>query len=374
MHFHSLLPVEITTVTEDTETDLQIATAIAFLEVLLQRSKRNIVAQIQLERLKRLRNSFSRAVDEAVVTAMLPYDENSEDPKYQEFEDHTDRLKHEYENEKVNCIKMPDGRIFEEDHHVVRNKYVIRDGKVCSAIAGPLGHIKRTRKSKKATALIMVPRTKIYKSLKEYAERGCYVPFNEKYQAYGYTYNPNGRWDWYEIGGRWPGTFLVKDDLGYIDADISESWKVSFPAPEGYIWVDAARKKDIAWDLMRQWHTEKVKSEYAELQAIFATGQDVPQRCLKVTEEGILHFGECIFHKDDTLEMHLSKFDISPVYKYPVNFADVIASDKWHDSYQFERKNPNDLEEAHRLWHRTQDDLIDALNDETVLVSVDYHT
>ena len=125
---------------------------------------------------------------------------------------------------------------------------------------------------------------------------------------------------------------------------------------------------------MRQWHTEKVKSEYAELQAIFAAGQDIPQRCLKVTEGGILHFGECIFHKDDTLEMHLSKFDISPVYKYPVNFADVIASDKWHDSYQFERKNPNDLEEAHRLWHRTQDDLIDALNDETVLVSVDYHT
>ena len=266
MHFHSLLPVEITTVTEDTETDLQIATAIAFLEVLLQRSKRNIVAQIQLERLKRLRNSFSRAVDEAVVTAMLPYDENSEDPKYQEFEDHTDRLKHEYENEKVNCIKMPDGRIFEEDHYVVRNKFVIRDGKVCSAIAGPLGHIKRTKKSKKATALMMVPRTKIYKSLKEYAERGCHVPFNEKYQAYGYTYNPNGRWDWYEIGGRWPGTFLVKDDLGYIDADISESWKASFPAPDGYIWVDAARKKDIAWDVMRQWHTEKVKSEYAELQ------------------------------------------------------------------------------------------------------------
>ena len=59
---------------------------------------------------------------------MHPYDENSEDPKYQKFEDHTDRLKHEYENEKVNCIKMPDGRIFEEDHHVVRNKYVIRDG------------------------------------------------------------------------------------------------------------------------------------------------------------------------------------------------------------------------------------------------------
>ena len=123
MHFHSLLPVEITTVTEDTETDLQIATAIAFLEVLLQHTKGNIFAQIQLEHLKRLRNSFSRAVDEAVVTAMLPYDENSEDPKYQEFEDHTDRLKHEYENEKVNCIKMPDGRIFEEDHHVVRNKY-----------------------------------------------------------------------------------------------------------------------------------------------------------------------------------------------------------------------------------------------------------
>lgn len=374
MHFHSLIPVEITTVNEDTEKDLRIATAIAFLEFLLKHTKGHIIAQIELERLKRLRNSFSRAVDDAVVVAMAPYDQNTDDPKYQEFEDHTDRLKHEYENEKVNCIRMPDGRVFEEDHHMVRNKYVIRDGKVCSVKAGPLHHIKRTKKSRKATALMAMPRTKVYKSLQEYAEKGCYVPFNEKHQAYGYIYNPNGMWDWYEIGGRWPGTFLVKEGIGYIDADISETWKESFPAPDGYIWVDAARKKHIEWEAMRQWHTEKVKSEFAELQAIFAEGKDVPERCLRITEDGIVSFGQYVFHKDDTLEMHLPKYDISPTWKYPVNFADVITSDKWHESYEFERKNPNDLEEAHRLWHRTQDDLIDALDDECVLVSIDYHT
>lgn len=34
--------------------------------------------------------------------------------------------------------------------------------------------------------------------------------YNEEEDALGYWYNPNGEWDWYCIGGRWPKFFKVK--------------------------------------------------------------------------------------------------------------------------------------------------------------------
>ena len=63
-------------------------------------------------------------------------------------------------------------------------------------------------------------------------------------------------WDWYQIGGRWPVTFLVKADCTEYSFG-ERSWgnySKKYPAPEGYMWVSAARKKDICWDVMRSWY------------------------------------------------------------------------------------------------------------------------
>ena len=374
MHFHCLVSVDIPTVEVNIDQDLKVAKEIAFWETLLQVSKKNILAVIQLRKLRGMVNSFSRAVNEAIVGAMAPYYENTDNPEYLEFDDLTDMLKKEYETEKVDCIRLPDGRIFEDSHYMVSKQFVIRDGKVCSRRAGPLHHVKRTKKSRKANALLSIPRTRVYKSYQEYAEKGCGIPFNKEHQAYGYTFNPNGRWDWYEIGGRWPGTFLVKEGIGYEPADVQGTWKQTYPVPEGYIWVDSARKKDIEWDMMRKWHTEKVTKEYYELQALFVTGQSDPERCLHWEEGGFTVFGEYAFCRGDTLEEHLAKFDIPASWKYPVSFADVIKPDGWEESYEFQRQEPEDRAKAETLWHRTQDELIDQLDDNIVLVSVDYHT
>lgn len=62
------------------------------------------------------------------------------------------------------------------------------------------------------------------------------------------TYNPNSRWDWYEIGGRWHNILLTKkENKDVIDGraswgNLDSNYK---KAPEGYKWVDGARIKDI---------------------------------------------------------------------------------------------------------------------------------
>lgn len=65
------------------------------------------------------------------------------------------------------------------------------------------------------------------------------------------TYNPNSRWDWYDIGGRWRNLLLTKKDNKDVVAECSlvdlmtQGKNLSKDAPKGYKWVDGARIKDI---------------------------------------------------------------------------------------------------------------------------------
>lgn len=65
------------------------------------------------------------------------------------------------------------------------------------------------------------------------------------------TYNPDSRWDWYSIGGRWRNSLLTKIDNEDVISEKSLEDLANYgsnlrkDAPEGYKWVDGARIKDI---------------------------------------------------------------------------------------------------------------------------------
>lgn len=65
------------------------------------------------------------------------------------------------------------------------------------------------------------------------------------------TYNPDSKWDWYSIGGRWRNLLLTRKDNEDVISEtcledlLNKGINLSKNAPEGYKWVDGAKIKDI---------------------------------------------------------------------------------------------------------------------------------
>lgn len=55
--------------------------------------------------------------------------------------------------------------------------------------------------------------------------------------VYGYTHNPDAKWDWYEIGNRWDGFILGKDGGEHNVAPFNEvDWDKMFVPKDGEDW------------------------------------------------------------------------------------------------------------------------------------------
>lgn len=373
MHFLTLAILEIPEIREDKELDKQIVEALKELELQKQIETKNFMLDFTIGRFQNLQSSFSRAVNDGVSELMYPYCESLEDPEYLEFEDRTEKLREEYESV-VDCIKLPQGTIVEQYGDPLWGRFVVRDGKVFQRDAGSLHHEKRTKKAKRMVALPNYPRKKLYKSFEKYAEERCGFSFDEKHQGYGYYYNPNAIWDWYSIGGRWPEMFLVKDAC--TEYSIGErSWCNSdrkSEAPEGYRWVCAARKKDIAWDAMRDWRNQKAAERFHKLEQMFLAGKTDPDFHGEIVPDGVMHWGELVYRKDSTLEEYLEEYGIPGCWKYPVGSHDIVDEGQWlsvEDSVQ----DPGTGSYAPVDWRSCIDGYIDDMDEDMVLVSVDYH-
>ena len=373
MHFLTLAILEIPEIREDKELDKQIVEALKELELQKQIETKNFMLDFTIGRFQNLQSSFSRAVNDGVSELMYPYCASMEDPEYLEFEDRTEKLREEYEDA-VDCIKLPQGTVVEQYGDPLWGRFVVRDGKVFQRDAGSLHHEKRTKKAKRMVALPNYPRKKLYKSFEKYAEERCGFSFDEKHQGYGYYYNPNAIWDWYSIGGRWPEMFLVKDDC--TEYSIGErSWCNSdrkSEAPEGYRWVCAARKKDIAWDAMRDWRNQKAAERFHKLEQMFLAGKTDPDFHGEIVPDGVMHWGELVYRKGSTLEEYLEGYGIPGSWKYPVGSHDIVDEGQWlskDDSVldaESEKYVPVD-------WRSCIDGYIDDVDEDTVLVAVDYH-
>ena len=246
------------------------------------------------------------------------------------------------------------------------------DGKVCQRNAGPVKHTKRTRKCRKMKALLKQPMSRIYRDFHMFATEGCGYTYDKEHNGYGSYYNPNAMWDWYEIGGRWPTTFLVKEDCKCY-APGERSWgneSEEYPAPEGYIWASAARKKDIEWEAMVQWDIQKATEAFHQYEQAFAARDISAIPYCNLTEKGIAYFGEPVYFKDDTLEKYLERCHLRDNRKYPITFADLICDGDWQSSYTIEKEQ---ADAPSHTWENATDQFIDGLSDDDVLVSVDYH-
>ena len=317
--------------------------------------------------------SFEYIVSQMISDIMDRYSSDPINDEFIEFSDETESLRHEYEAN-VDCLKLPNGTVVELNDYHYYGKYSIQDGLVYQKNVGMLHHEKRTKQSRKIKALPSYPRKKVYKSFEDYAENyRCYT-LDETHNAYGFYCNPNAMWDWYQIGGRWPAMFLVKSDC--VEYSLGErSWcneNAVLDAPEGYMWVVAARKKDIQWETMKKWNTTKMKERFYHMEAMFAAGQ-LDENCFgHITSEGIASWDGYAYYKGETIEEYLKRCDIPSTWKYPISVCDIVDDSQWLSEYDFTSDCQLDKKPP-EVWHSRIDEYVEGLEQNTILVGIDYH-
>lgn len=82
---------------------------------------------------------------------------------------------------------------------------------------------------------------------------------------YGYWENPNKKWDWYTIGGRWTGFFRMKSGAA---GEVGRPGLMTPVAKQGT--ADAALKRDIDFDGMRSEAGEEAAERFDKVFALIA--------------------------------------------------------------------------------------------------------
>jgi hypothetical protein len=140
---------------------------------------------------------------ERVDQDMAPFMENcceEPDKMYMKFYDEEDAYNKQYSEDSQEYVVMPDGRLllpWDEEFRVKDKK-------------DPMGFFGKPEPPKELERKMIPFKEKFStfeKFVKEWHGR---AKRDETYNRYGYFQNPNAKWDWFEIGGRWTGYFQLK--------------------------------------------------------------------------------------------------------------------------------------------------------------------
>lgn len=175
---------------------------------------------------------------------LAPYQENNMGDcpeEYMEFNDQEDEMLEEYETKSTHKVKGPDGSLYWSWDEKFRKPGTFGTGSDTHAI--PSGYVE-----------VEVPFKELYPTFEAFAEDyHGHKSRDEQKGRYGYWENPNRKWDWYELGGRWTGYFPLKPGAEGITG---RPGLMTDPAKKGY--ADAALLKDI--DIERAQREEEVEA------------------------------------------------------------------------------------------------------------------
>lgn len=321
MHFSGLLVMELPEIEHDREYENDMIERLKMLHSM--RESRDGVDGAMLDFIIEqnvcISNKFGLEIYRRSHQIMEAYWVETEERRYLTFCDKTEEYKQSFE-ELVDCIKLPDGAFVELSAPIVCSRFMIKDGKVFQTKAGPLNHPKRSKAAKRMEAVQGCHKRRIYGDFESFVYEACFGVKNEENGRYGEWYNPNGCFDWYQIGGRWPAVFLVSDDCkDYCIGERRSNFINPCPTPEGCKWVSAARKKNIKWDEMKQ--------------------------CMDLSSDG---------------------WDYAVRVNSIFSEEDVMHKESWGNGAEIQS-------DIGHTWSEIVEKFIDSLDEETVLVGIDYH-
>lgn len=192
---------------------------------------------------------------------LAPYQENNMGDcpqEYLEFNDEEEECLEEYKTKTWTKVVMPDGRLLNHWDEEFR-------------VEGSIGTGSSTHRVPDHLEQREVPFTELYSTFEEFMEdyHGR-ENRDDKTGKYGYWENPNAKWDWYQLGGRWTGMFKLKEGSEGL---------AGFPGlmtsvcDKGY--ADQALLKDIDIEGMRQEAYDRAYDQYSQIEDIF--GGEIPK-------------------------------------------------------------------------------------------------
>lgn len=109
-----------------------------------------------------------------------------------------------------------------------------------------------------------------YGTFEEFVEEYHEYEKDEETGKYGYWENPNRKWDWYSIGGRWAGSLKVKK--GTSSTEDLTRMSLVFPTPKKFD-TDQARKSDIDFESMKEEKIREAEETWAEYELKLKSGE-----------------------------------------------------------------------------------------------------
>lgn len=296
-----------------------------------------------------------------------------------EFQDKTEEITEEYNTKTVDRVIMPDGRklcTYDEEFKVQKEggKFPSYEYKIPEGLE-----------------VKPVPFKEIYDNVEEFAREwhGYEKDFNGRF---GYYHNPNAKWDWYSMGGRWSGFFKLKSDR------IPEG-KLGQPGvfnnkPEERgdgLRADQALKGDIDFAGMREEYVKKCLQDYDEFHKV-VNGREVPnwENLLKEWEgkvENHVDYCRRIYNDNEVIEdLRKAEFYFNeesflyPRFEYAKKRQDeavvtyaLLKDGKWYQSGQMGWWGMASNEKDEDEWNSEFTKIVDSLPDDTVLTVVDCH-
>lgn len=242
---------------------------------------------------------------------------------------------------------------------------------------GPNGDRRSKLQTEESKALELVtdyPVKLRYPSFEAYRDEYCgFVKSADG--RWRYTYNPDAKWDWWQIGGRFPNRFLVPAGLRDCIPSAKDDDGESNTPPEGYQYADAARKKDICWDLMRQLTDEAVERTFQKCVKAFESNDLTGFGPLcRICDDGIAAWGEMLYLKGETLDAYKARKGSAGMDRYRLHtYAFVDRNGDWISSGDMGWFGISSNDKDERVWNDEIQTLLNKAKDDDFLVIVDCH-
>ena len=142
------------------------------------------------------------------------------------------------------------------------------------------------------------------------------------------TYNPDSKWDWYSVGGRWRNSLLTKEDNEDVISETSledlmnQGSNLRKESPIGYKWVDGARIKDI--DFKKAIEFQNTYNKAIRFWETYVEGQE------PITEEEKENIKFELYKKEYYIERYQTKENYAKVQSTFSCWA-LLDETGWHE-------------------------------------------